>query len=302
MDLRDAVCTAQFVSVCGRRVAFHVDGPADAPAVVLLHGLGGGRKIWILPEPPTNVRLVAITRPGYGESDDVDLHHYSHEVLVSCVKAVLDSLGISKFHVIGHSAGGPYALACKALAPDRCMRCIVLSGDSEYGTNPAIDPFKGPQCCLPGHLCGCCALAMLPCLLRCCCCLCVKPPAGKNEEPKIKDLKAAEVEELEQLGPAAKDFVAHRKQAMYDALGGGRRANGLQSDFIVQNKPWRFKAALSDGTVCGKDVVIWQGEEDTVVPLATSKYTQSLVPGSVLSSTPGRLRRDGWVAIGRRGS
>ena len=100
----------------------------------------GSRQLWILPEVPTNVKLVAITRAGYGESDDIDCVSYSYEVLAGDVKAVVDQLGISKFHVLGHSSGGPCALAVKYLIPDRCGKCIVLAGDAEYATNEEIDP------------------------------------------------------------------------------------------------------------------------------------------------------------------
>jgi len=84
--------------------------------------------------------LIAITRAGYGESDDVDCESYSYEVLVGDIRAVVDSLGVDKFHVLGHSSGGPCALAVKYLISDRCRKCIVLAGDTEYATNEELDP------------------------------------------------------------------------------------------------------------------------------------------------------------------
>ena len=38
------------------------------------------------------------------------------------VAAVVDALGIERFAVMGHSGGGPHALACAALLPDRVPR------------------------------------------------------------------------------------------------------------------------------------------------------------------------------------
>ena len=52
----------------------------------------------------------------------------------------MDSLGVDKFHVLGHSSGGPCALAVKYLISDRCRKCIVLAGDTEYATNEELDP------------------------------------------------------------------------------------------------------------------------------------------------------------------
>jgi pimeloyl-ACP methyl ester carboxylesterase len=44
------------------------------------------------------------------------------------VRAVADQLGVDRFCVVGRSGGGPHALACAALLPDRVMRAAVLVG------------------------------------------------------------------------------------------------------------------------------------------------------------------------------
>ena len=44
------------------------------------------------------------------------------------VAAILDHLGADQFVTAGRSGGGPHALACAALLPDRCLAAASLAG------------------------------------------------------------------------------------------------------------------------------------------------------------------------------
>jgi len=72
------------------------------------------------------VRLIAFDRPGYGNSDR--LLGRTVADIADDVVAIADTLGISNFAVLGRSAGGPHALACAALMPERVTRAAVLVG------------------------------------------------------------------------------------------------------------------------------------------------------------------------------
>jgi pimeloyl-ACP methyl ester carboxylesterase len=41
---------------------------------------------------------------------------------------VADAAGVERFAVMGHSGGGPHALACAALLPDRVLAAVVVAG------------------------------------------------------------------------------------------------------------------------------------------------------------------------------
>jgi pimeloyl-ACP methyl ester carboxylesterase len=72
------------------------------------------------------VRLLAPDRPGFGRSDlqpGRTLPDWPGDVT-----ALADSLDIELFGVIGISNGGPYALACGALVPERLTGLAVVSG------------------------------------------------------------------------------------------------------------------------------------------------------------------------------
>ncbi|MBR7825302.1 alpha/beta hydrolase [Actinospica sp. MGRD01-02] len=113
----------------GRRLTVRVLGDRSGAPVFFMHGTPGSR---IGPFPRSallhqlGVRLIAYDRPGYGESDRLPLRSVAHAA--ADVRTIADDLGINNFSVVGRSGGGPHALACAALMPDRVSRCAVLVG------------------------------------------------------------------------------------------------------------------------------------------------------------------------------
>ena len=66
------------------------------------------------------VRVVTFDRPGYGGSDRLESRMVADVVPDVC--AIADALEIDRFAVLGRSGGGPHALACAALLPERVTR------------------------------------------------------------------------------------------------------------------------------------------------------------------------------------
>jgi pimeloyl-ACP methyl ester carboxylesterase len=58
------------------------------------------------------------------------------------VAAIADAYGFDSFAVAGRSGGGPHALACAALLPDRVSRAAVLVGLAPWGAE-GLDWFDG---------------------------------------------------------------------------------------------------------------------------------------------------------------
>lgn len=79
-------------------------------------------------------RLVSYDRAGYGES--TRRAGRSVADVVEDVAAVADALGIERFATWGLSGGGPHALACAALLPERVTR-VGLMG--------SVGPFDAPD-------------------------------------------------------------------------------------------------------------------------------------------------------------
>jgi pimeloyl-ACP methyl ester carboxylesterase len=55
---------------------------------------------------------------------------------------VAGALGVERFAVMGHSGGGPHALACAALLPGRVTAVAVVSSPAPYGAD-GLDWFAG---------------------------------------------------------------------------------------------------------------------------------------------------------------
>lgn len=119
------------------------DGDARDLAIMWLHGTPS---IGAPPEPlfPAAARLgirwVSYDRPGYGGSTP----RPGRDVASGArdIAAVADSLGIDKFAVMGHSGGGPYALACGALLPHRIVAVVIVAGWAPFGSD-GLDWFAG---------------------------------------------------------------------------------------------------------------------------------------------------------------
>jgi pimeloyl-ACP methyl ester carboxylesterase len=56
--------------------------------------------------------------------------------------AVADALGIERFAVMGHSGGGPHALACAALLPKRITAVVAAASLAPYGAE-GLEWFAG---------------------------------------------------------------------------------------------------------------------------------------------------------------
>ena len=86
------------------------------------------------------LRWLSHDRPGYGGSTPMPGRDVASAA--GDVAAVADALGIDRFAVIGHSGGGPHALACAALLPGRVLAAVSVAGLAPYGA-AGLDWFAG---------------------------------------------------------------------------------------------------------------------------------------------------------------
>jgi pimeloyl-ACP methyl ester carboxylesterase len=92
--------------------------------VVFVHEFAGDYRTW---EPQMRhfgrqYRCVTFSQRGYPPSDvPNDAASYGQDILRSDVIAVMDSLGIEKAHVVGHSMGAYTALHVGMRHPERCI-------------------------------------------------------------------------------------------------------------------------------------------------------------------------------------
>jgi pimeloyl-ACP methyl ester carboxylesterase len=127
----------------GRRLSTQVHGDPEGRPVFLLHGTPGSR---LGPHPRSavlhrlGVRLISFDRPGYGESERLEGRRVAD--VAADVMAIADAHDLDRFSVVGRSGGGPHALACAALLPERTARAAVLVGIAPHGAD-GLDWFDG---------------------------------------------------------------------------------------------------------------------------------------------------------------
>ncbi|WP_353828076.1 alpha/beta fold hydrolase [Agromyces sp. SYSU T0242] len=90
------------------------------------------------------VRLVTFARPGYGGSTARPGRDVAS--VAADVAAIADALGIDRFAALGYSGGGPHALACAGLLPDRVTAVAVLASPAPYdGGDDWFAGMHGPE-------------------------------------------------------------------------------------------------------------------------------------------------------------
>jgi pimeloyl-ACP methyl ester carboxylesterase len=113
------------------------DGPRDAPALVLVHGLAGSARWWdaIGPGLAGDYRVIRIDLLGHGSSAKPNGPGYELGAHAARLGEVLDRLGVGRVVGVGHSTGG---LVVTALAEQRPE---LVGGLALIDTGPRLDAF-----------------------------------------------------------------------------------------------------------------------------------------------------------------
>jgi 3-oxoadipate enol-lactonase/4-carboxymuconolactone decarboxylase len=110
-----------------------VEGPEEAPPLLLLHSIGTCMQVFA-PQVETLCRTHRVIRMdlrGHGLSGVTD-GDYSMELHADDALALLDALGIRQAHVLGLSIGGRIAMQLAAQAPDRVLSLILMDTALEF--------------------------------------------------------------------------------------------------------------------------------------------------------------------------
>ena len=127
-EFRTGVQNHQVV-VDGHRVHYEVAGPADGPAVVLIHGLGGRAEDWRNLAPylaQAGFRVYMPDLVGYGRSEKPADFSYSVHDEAALVVDFMNALGLQQVDLGGWSMGGAITQHLAADHPDRIRRLILF--------------------------------------------------------------------------------------------------------------------------------------------------------------------------------
>jgi pimeloyl-ACP methyl ester carboxylesterase len=116
------------VSVGGSRVNFAELGPADAPAIFMVHGLGAMWQCWLenMPHFARDHRVIAMDLPGFGGSEmpawDISIENYGRWLF-----DFAEVLGVESATVVGNSMGGFIGAEAAIKEPARVERLALVS-------------------------------------------------------------------------------------------------------------------------------------------------------------------------------
>jgi len=117
------------VTVRGIGMHYEVEGPADGPAVVLVHGLGGRAEDWRKLAPyiaKAGFRVYLPDLPGYGRSEKPADFSYSVRDEADVVVGFLDALDLKQVDLGGWSMGGAIVQHVAADHPERVRRLMLF--------------------------------------------------------------------------------------------------------------------------------------------------------------------------------
>ena len=274
----------------GGTIEYVVDGPEDAPDLLIFHV---GTPCAAVPHEPlvraaaaVGMRTAIYSRGGYGGSTRRPGRTIADEVGISA--ALADRLGYERFFVAGYSGGGPVALACSALLPDRVRACVSLAGLAPWAEvgdeflEWVADPEDWKQ-------------------LR------------RGDEPTL-------VPDFEPAAATFSRLTMRRVIARYGAVASDRAALtapdgigdilvrsmrratgpsywGWLDDNVAEARDWGFR--VGDIRV---PVVLWHGEEDRLVDVRQGRWLAKAVPGARSMFVPGAghiaitYPFDAWIA------
>jgi pimeloyl-ACP methyl ester carboxylesterase len=126
---------SRWATVQGHQMHYLAEGPANGPAVVLVHGLGGRAEDWSNLAPYLAKAGLRVYMPdlfGYGRSEKPAEFSYSVHDQAGAVVAFMDALGLKQVDLGGWSMGGWIVQIAASTHPERVRRLMLFDSAGLY--------------------------------------------------------------------------------------------------------------------------------------------------------------------------
>jgi pimeloyl-ACP methyl ester carboxylesterase len=257
--------TDVYATVSGRLEVL-TEGPAHGRALVFHSGTPSAA----LPFRPLTeaagaqgLRLITWSRPGYGNSEPAPGRSVAD--VAADTAAVLDALAVEEFVALGWSGGGPHALACAALLPERCKAAATIAGVAPYPADgldwtagmgeenveefslamrgeQALTPYLEEQAAVLGQVTG-------------------------SQVAEALGGLVSPVDVASLTGEYAEFMAAVLRRSVSTGIAGWR------DDDLAFTREWGF-----DVSTIGVPVSVWQGGQDLMVPPAHGRWLAERIP------------------------
>lgn len=262
-----------------RSLAYSTAGDAGGTPVLFFYPAGGNRRqLHALHGPAVvaSLRLICVNRPGKGGTSPAKENGPEAHIATACSDAtlVLDALGVSSASLLFMCAGTPFALAFASRCSERVTGRLL-------GISAWVSPADSCEAKMTYRI-G----AALPSWLIC-------PIVGKSmasingsltslpTSTAVSALKSnltpVENDAFDKANPDIEEYA--RKLGWFLEEAGG------ESDDIAVLLSSGDSIGVDYGSINGK-VLLYHGEEDTMVPIEGMKWLAGQLPSAVLQELP----------------
>jgi pimeloyl-ACP methyl ester carboxylesterase len=142
------------------KIYFQDYGKKNAPAIVFIHGWSCDHTFWRfqVAELSKEYRLIIVDLPGYGLSGKLGKAIYSPDIFAESINSVLETAGINRAILVGHSSGFVTARQFAFKYPNKARALCIVDGvyfripkdpqafaDWKTETDAFVQGFRGPN-------------------------------------------------------------------------------------------------------------------------------------------------------------
>jgi pimeloyl-ACP methyl ester carboxylesterase len=135
----------RFAEVSKHDIFYREAGPANAPAVLLLHGFPTSSHMFrdLVPELAERHRVIAPDLPGFGFTVSPSAFEHTFDHLADVIDAFTDTIGMRRYAVYVFDYGAPVGFRLALKHPERITAMITQNGNAyEEGIGKVFDPMR----------------------------------------------------------------------------------------------------------------------------------------------------------------